>query len=70
MKTEDRGETAKEPDLETSKVEAEIEARDLDRRAGDIEVYKYYFRSVGALNLLILVVSVLLNVFSASFSRE
>lgn len=57
-----------EPD--TSKTEAEIEAKDLQRKTGDLEVYKYYFKSIGSAKLVVFVVFVLLNVLSSSFSRK
>ena len=44
-------------------------ARDLTRQTGDIEVYKYYFKSIGAVPLSIFFGFVLLNVLSYSFSR-
>ncbi|GAB7352459.1 hypothetical protein MBLNU459_g2868t1 [Dothideomycetes sp. NU459] len=62
-------ETIIEPEIDFSAVEAEVEARDLKRQAGDIEVYDYYFKSVGGLNLIMLVAFVLVNVMSASFSQ-
>lgn len=63
-------EVSDELNVKASKVEAQVEAGDLDRQTGDLEVYKYYFRHVGWGNLLIFSVFVLINVASASFSRE
>lgn len=63
-------EASDELNIDSSKVEAQVEAWDLDRQAGDIEVYKYYFKQVGWVNLLIFAVFVVINVASASFSRE
>ena len=62
----------KEEELEpdTSRAEAEVEARDLKRRTGDLAVYKYYLKSIGSRNLIIFVLFVVLNVFSGSFSRK
>jgi hypothetical protein len=62
----------KEEELEpdTSRAEAEVEARDLKRRTGDLAVYEYYLKSIGSRNLIVFVLFIVLNVFSASFSRE
>lgn len=60
----------KDIELDTSKSEAAIRARDLARASGDMKVYKYYFRSIGTAKLAHFVAFVLLNVFSSSFSRK
>ncbi|KAL5316922.1 hypothetical protein ACEPPN_015974 [Leptodophora sp. 'Broadleaf-Isolate-01'] len=60
----------KDIEVDSSKVEVEIRARDLSRESGDTKVYKYYFDSIGAIKLAVFVAFVLLNVFSSSFSRK
>ena len=63
-------EEEKELEPDTSQAEAEVEARDLKRRTGDLAVYKYYLKSIGSRNLIVFVLFVVLNVFSSSFSRK
>ena len=63
-------EEEKEMEPDTSQAEAEVEARDLKRRTGDLAVYKYYLKSIGCRNLIVFVLFVVLNVFSSSFSRK
>lgn len=46
------------------------EAKDLTRQSGDIEVYKYYFKSIGYAKMLVFVFFCILNVFSGCFSGE
>jgi len=45
-------------------------AQDLIRKTGDLTVYKYYFKSVGLLPMVIFVFFVLLEVFSGNFSSN
>jgi len=44
------------------------EAKDLARKSGDMNVYKYYLRSVGFVNMSVFVCFCVLNVFCGSFS--
>jgi hypothetical protein len=57
-------------DLGTSDVEIIDEARDLDRNTGDLEIYSYYLRYVGAFPLLVFVFFAALNTISGSFSSK
>jgi hypothetical protein len=42
--------------------------QDLTRQTGDLELYKYYFKSIGFLPLLVFLFFVFVKVFSGSFS--
>lgn len=64
--------TFKEPlnEILTDVTDATTEAQDLARRSGDLAVYRYYFKSIGATKMLMFVIFVFLNVFCASFSGK
>jgi ATP-binding cassette subfamily C (CFTR/MRP) protein 1 len=44
------------------------EAKDLTRQSGDIEVYKYYFKSIGFQKMAIFIFFCILFAFSGCFS--
>ncbi|RDW80919.1 hypothetical protein BP5796_05617 [Coleophoma crateriformis] len=52
-----------------AKIGTDERARDLTRKTGDIEVYSYYFKSVGALPMISFVGFVVFHVLSGSFSQ-
>lgn len=57
------------PDIEMPQEDVAVsnEAKDLTRKSGDMDVYKYYFRSVGFNNMMKFLFSCILHVFCACF---
>lgn len=49
-------------------VAAENEKADLRRRVGDLEVYKYYFKSIGLFKLCTFVGFTIIHVFAVTFT--
>jgi hypothetical protein len=54
----------------TARVAENNQRVDLARAAGDLTLYRYYFRSVGLLPSIVLVGFVIINVFCNSFGRK
>lgn len=59
----------KEIEDESEELETSIEAQDLARQTGDIEVYKYYLKYVGLWPMLAFLFFVAIHVGSSSFSQ-
>ena len=67
---EHQNEDANKKELAQAAVEDDIpdQVEEFQRQTGNLEVYKYYFQSIGFLPMLIFTLFVSVNVFSGSFS--
>lgn len=61
---------AKEPSAKekSAQISKENQISDLTRTTGDVTVYKYYFQSIGWVNMLVFLLFAAVHVFCSTFS--
>jgi hypothetical protein len=55
-------------DVVTDNIAISDEEKDLTRQSGDVDLYKYYYKTIGFRRFSVFILFCILNVFSGSFS--